>query len=212
MDIKTKAAIRRSLAEYNELIETIARIEFKKLSSSYLIDFSELVNIGTQVVHHFCSTTDITNFNNSYISTAIKWAIRNEVRRRYKWYSQKTKKENPSLSEDDISAVNADIREAVYKTILSIDEMAEAENPTQIKDDTRTPEELIAFNELSEAIKEAMKKLPQREHDLIEAKFFHDKKLRELSEDFDISPSRISRIIQSGLNKIRKELEKNNLA
>ena len=212
MDIKTKAAIRRSLAEYNELIETIARIEFKKLSSSYLIDFSELVNIGTQVVHHFCSTTDITNFNNSYISTAIKWAIRNEVRRRYKWYSQKTKKENPSLSEDDISAVNADIREAVYKTILSIDEMAEAENPTQIKDDTRTPEELIAFNELSEAIKEAMKKLPQREHDLIEAKFFHDKKLRELSEDFDISPSRISRIIQSVLNKIRKELEKNNLA
>ena len=212
MDIKTKAAIRRSLAEYNELIETIARIEFKKLSSSYLIDFSELVNIGTQVVHHFCSTTDITNFNNSYISTAIKWAIRNEVRRRYKWYSQKTKKENPSLSEDDISAVNADIREAVYKTILSIDEMAEAENPTQIKDDTRTPEELIAFNELSEAIKDAMKKLPQREHDLIEAKFFHDKKLRELSEDFDISPSRISRIIQSGLNKIRKELEKNNLA
>ena len=59
--------------------------------------------------------------------------------------------------------------------------------------------------------KEALKKLPQREHDLIEAKFFHDKKLRELSDDFNISPSRISRIIQSGLNKIRKELEKNNL-
>ena len=65
--------------------------------------------------------------------------------------------------------------------------------------------------ELTAAIKEAMKKLPQREQDLIEAKFFHDKKLRELSEDFDISPSRISRIIQSGLNKIRKELEKTNL-
>ena len=45
MDISTKAAIRKSLLEYNELIETIAKIEFKKLSSSYLIDFSELVNI-----------------------------------------------------------------------------------------------------------------------------------------------------------------------
>ena len=64
---------------------------------------------------------------------------------------------------------------------------------------------------MSKAIKEAMKHIPQRERDLIEAKFFQDKKLRELSEDFDISPSRISRIIQSGLNKIRKELEKNNL-
>ena len=206
MNIQTKASIRKCLREYNELIETIAKIEFKKLSSSYLIDYSELVNIGTQVVHHLCSTSDISNYNNSYISTAIKWAIRNEVRRRYKWYSQKTKKE--VITEDDIN----DIREAVYKTILSIDEMADAENPTQIKDDAKTPEEIIVFNEMSNAIKEAMKKLPQRERDLIEAKFFQDKKLRELSDDFNISPSRISRIIQSGLNKIRKELERNNLS
>ena len=75
----------------------------------------------------------------------------------------------------------------------------------------KVADEIVAFNELSVAIKEAMKVLPQREHDLIEAKFFHEKKLRELSEDFNISPSRISRIIQSGLNKVRKELEKNNL-
>ncbi len=210
MDISTRAAIRKSLLEYNELIETIAKIEFKKLSSSYLIDFSELVNIGTQVVHHLCSTSDITNYNNSYISTAIKWAIRNEVRRRYKWYSQKTKKESVIVTDDDEN-LHEDIREAVYKTILSIDEMAEAENPTQIKDTSRTPAEIADFKEMSEAIKEAMKKLPQRERDLIEAKFFQDKKLRELSDDFNISPSRISRIIQSGLNKIRKELEKNNL-
>lgn len=199
------------MAEYNELIETIAKIEFKKLSSSYLIDFSELVNIGTQVVHHFCSTSDISKYNNSYISTAIKWAIRNEVRRRYKWYSQKTKTETTNLTEEESKEASNDIREAVYRTILSIDEMAEAENPSQIKDTSRTPDEVVAFNEISAAIKEAMKKLPQREQDLIEAKFFHDKKLRELSEDFDISPSRISRIIQSGLNKIRKELEKTNL-
>ena len=210
MDISTRAAIRKSLLEYNELIETIAKIEFKKLSSSYLIDFSELVNIGTQVVHHLCSTSDSTHYNKSYISTAIKWAIRNEVRRRYKWYSQKTKRESTALSDDD-TAMHEDIREAVYKTILSIDEMAEAENPTQIKDTAKTPAELADFHEMSAAIKEAMKKLPQRERDLIEAKFFQDKKLRELSDDFNISPSRISRIIQSGLNKIRKKKKKNHL-
>lgn len=209
MDIRTRAAIRRSLLEYNELIETIAKIEFKKLSSSYLIDFSELVNIGTQVVHHLCSTSDMANYNNSYISTAIKWAIRNEVRRRFKWYSQRTKNESITGVCDDSSI--EDIREAVYKTILSIEEMAEADNPTQIKDSARTPSEMADFKEISSAIKEAMKKIPQRERELIEAKFFQDKKLRELSEDFDISPSRISRIIQSGLNKIRNELEKNEL-
>ncbi len=202
----TRALIRNSLREYNDLIETIAKIEFKKLSSSYLIDFSELINIGTQVIHHLCTSSNIENYNKSYISTAIKWAIRNEVRRRYKWYSLKTKKTVTPDEED-----KNEIRDAIYKTILSIEEMADAENPTQIKDDARSPEETIVFNELSVALKEAIKKLPQRERDLIEAKFYKDKKLRELSEDFNISPSRISRIIQAGLNKIRKELEKNNL-
>lgn len=202
----SKASIRNSLREYNDLIETIAKIEFKKLSSGYLIDFSELINIGTQVIHHLCTSSNIENYNKSYISTAIKWAIRNEVRRRYKWYSLKTKKA-PVPAEEN----KGEIRDAVYKAILSIDEMADAENPTQIKDESMSPEDSIVFNELSTGLKEAIKKLPPRERELIEAKFFKDKKLRELSEDFNISPSRISRIIQSGLNKIRKELEKNNL-
>ncbi len=206
MNSNTKKSIQASLREFNDLIETIAKIEFKKLSSSYLIDYSEFVNIGTQVVHKLCSSSNIENYNKSYISTAIKWAIRNEVRRRYKWYSLKTKKlEKPTVADHD------DIREAVYKTILSIDEMSDAENPTQIKDSCKTPEENILFQELSQGIKEAIKKLPQREKDLIEAKFFQEKKLRELSEDFNISPSRISRIIQSGLIKIRKDLEENHI-
>ena len=206
MNSNTKKSIQASLREFNDLIETIAKIEFKKLSSSYLIDYSEFVNIGTQVVHKLCSSSNIENYNKSYISTAIKWAIRNEVRRRYKWYSLKTKKlEKPTVADHD------DIREAVYKTILSIDEMSDADNPTQIKDSCKTPEENILFQELSQGIKEAIKKLPQREKDLIEAKFFQEKKLRELSEDFNISPSRISRIIQSGLIKIRKDLEENHI-
>ena len=53
-----------------------------------------------------------------------------------------------------------------------------------------------------------MKKLPARERELIEYKFFKEKKLREISEEFDISQSRISRIIQTGLDKIKKDLKK----
>ena len=72
------------IKEYFELIEIIAKVEFKKMSSGYLIDYSELVNIGTQTIHNLITTDDISKYNSSYISTAIKWAIRNEVRRRYK--------------------------------------------------------------------------------------------------------------------------------
>ncbi|HIS36705.1 TPA: sigma-70 family RNA polymerase sigma factor, partial [Candidatus Scatousia excrementigallinarum] len=96
----------------------------------------------------------------------------------------------------------------VYKTILSIDEMQDAEVPTQIKADERTPEEAIEFGELKTQIIESMKKLPKRERELIEYKFFKEKKLREIAEEFDISQSRISRIIQSGLDKIKKDLKR----
>ena len=86
--------------------------------------------------------------------------------------------------------------------------MADAENPTLIKDTSRTPEEKAEILELKRRICEVMKKLPQREQDLIEAKYFYDKKLKDISEEFNISQSRISRIIQNALEKIKKELLK----
>ena len=53
-----------------------------------------------------------------------------------------------------------------------------------------------------------MKKLSQREKELIEQKFFKDKKLREIADEYNISQSRISRIIQSGLDKIKRDLKR----
>ncbi|MBO5947312.1 sigma-70 family RNA polymerase sigma factor [bacterium] len=203
-NISEKILVNKKIKEYFELIEIIAKVEFKKMTSGYLIDYSELVNIGTQTVHNLITTDDISQYNSSYISTAIKWAIRNEVRRRYKWYALKSKK-GTILDEEQ----RCELRETVYKTILSIEEMAEnPDNPTLVKDTRRTPDQSIEFFELSEAVKDAIKKLPPREKELLEAKFYKDKKLRELAIEFDISQSRISRIIQSGLNRIRKELAK----
>ena len=188
-----------NLKEYKELIETIAKVEYQKLSAGHLIEYLELVNIGTQTLYNLFKNSEPEQFNNSYLSTAIKWAIRNEIRRRYKWYSLKHHQNNEDQE---------DLREAVYKTILSIDEITDFETPTQIKDDGKTPEESMEFHELKLEVVQAIKKLPQREKELIEYKFFKDKKLKEISMDFDISPSRASRLIQSGLDKIKKELSK----
>ena len=205
--MNTKQEKKIDIKAHMNLIETIVKVEYKHISNSQLIDFSELMNIGIHAVNKILSGAKETDsYNNSYLSTAIKWAIRNEIRRRYNWYSLKTKKESIQ-NEEDVT----ELRSAVYKTILSIDEMADAENPTLIKDTGRTPEENVLFKELQIHIKESIKTLPQREKDLIEAKFFKDKKLRELSEEYNISASRISRIIQSGLNKIKADLAKKNL-
>ena len=178
---------RINLSQHKELIETISKVEYKKFSNLGLIDLSEVINLANYTVYYLVNnSTNKDLYNEAYLTKAIKWAIRNEMRRRYKWHSMKNQEPDQEK-----------VKDAVYKTILSIEEMAEAENPTIIKDTSRTPEEKAEIIELKRRIQEVMKKLPQREQDLIEAKFIYDKKLKEISEEFNISQSRISRIIQT---------------
>lgn len=198
-----QAGSKVNLREYKNLVETIAKVEYQKFSMSHLVELPELINIGNHTLYILFKNHDPENYNSTYLSTAIKWAIRNEVRRRYKWYSLKNRRTQTETDEQ-----NQEVRCEVYKTILSIDEMQDAEVPTQIKAEDKTPEEAIEFIELKDHIVEAIKKLPKRERELIEYKFFKEKKLREIAEEFEISQSRISRIIQSGLDKIKKDLKR----
>ena len=190
---------RANLSQYKELIETISKVEYKKFSNLGLIELSEVIALSNYTVYYLLNNSKNKElYNTAYFTKAIKWAIRNEMRRRYKWHIMKNQE----------SKEQEKIKDAVYKTILSIEEMADAENPTVIKDNHRTPEEKAEIVELKHRICEAMKKLSQREQDLIEAKYFYDKKLKDISVEFNISQSRISRIIQNALDKIKKELLK----
>ena len=188
---------RINLSQYKDLVETVSKVEYKKFSNLGLIDLSEVINLANYTVYYLVNNGKEA-YNEAYLTKAIKWAIRNEMRRRYKWHAMK--------NSDSIEPEK--VKDAVYKTILSIEEMAEAENPTLIKDNSRNPEETAEILELKRRICEVMKKLPQREQDLIEAKYFYDKKLKDISLEFNISQSRISRIIQNALEKVKKELLK----
>ncbi len=190
---------RINLSQYKDLIETVSKVEYKKFSNLGLIDLSEVISLATYTAYYIVNNSVNKNlYNDAYLTKAIKWAIRNEMRRRYRWYVMKN---NESVEQEKV-------KDAVYRTILSIDEMAEADNPTLIKDLSRTPEEKAEIIDLKNRIVEVMQKLSQREQDLIEAKYFYDKKLKDISAEFNISQSRISRIIQGGLDKIKKELLK----
>src|SRR5574344_690327 len=141
-----------NLKDYKDLIETIAKVEYQKISAQHLVEYLELVNIGTHALYILFKSNNPKNFNNSYLSTAIKWSIRNEVRRRYKWYSMKQKR--------DIMEDSDGVREAMYKTILSVDEMADAENPTIIRSTDRSPEEMLMFTQLKSKVEALMETLP----------------------------------------------------
>ncbi len=203
-NIKSKIQKNAKLRSYLDLINKIAKVEYKSVSSQHLIEFDELVNIGIQTVDLLCSDEKQDLYNESYLSTAIKWAIRNELRRRYRWHGVRQ-------NQKEIENQTNEIREAIYKTILSTDEMFENDKPFEVKDIRKNPEENYEFEQISAAIKKAISTLPQREKELIESKFFKEKKLHELSDEFSISPSRISRIIKSGLDKIKDELIKNEI-
>lgn len=210
---------KKTVNDYVELIETVARVEYSRLPN-HLIDYSELVNIGAIAIHVLLTSNPDTEYNITYLSTAMKWAIRNELRHRYKWYSLKTvQTETVETTTDDDSESDSDgestdgvtreqVREAVYETILSVDGMMEGENPQEIRDDNYTPEEKSELREMAQIVRDAIKRLPERERQIVEARFFHNKRMREIGEQFEISPSRISRIVQAALDKIKRDLER----
>lgn len=198
MTIDKKLQNKKTYKDYMDLIGVVCKVEFKRLSNNYMVDFDELQNIAIITVHTILEENPNKEFNITYLSVAIKWAIRNELRKRFNWYTAK--------ADDDFD--KDQVREAIYETILSIDEMAEGDNPQYIKDNSMTQEDEAELSEINLAIREAIKKLPPRYREIIEARFYQDKKLKELSDDYNLSPSRITRIIQNGLEKVRNELKK----
>jgi len=199
--IKEKVEQNINFRHYSDLVNKIAKVEYRSIGTQHLIEFDELVSIGLQTINQLCTRKDFSTFNESYLSTAIKWAIRNELRKRYRWYGVRS---NKLITEDE----KMELREAIYSSILSTDEIYDNEKTFEIKDFKKTPEENCEFSMLASSIKNAVTTLPKRERELVESKFFKEKKLQELSDEFMISPSRISRIIKSGLDKIKDELIK----
>lgn len=203
----------KTVNDYTELIKTVARIEYSRLSqSSHIIDYSELVNIGATAVYVVLSSQSTIKHTEAYLATAIKWAIRNEYRRRYKWYSCKyTSKEVDDDDEKDEELNENNIREAIYETIFSIEELSEADNPVQIQDNALTPDARIEFLEMSKAIKEAMKELPPRERMVLEMRFYKNKRVKDIAKELNVTSSRITRIIQTGLDRIKLKLKNDEL-
>lgn len=196
-----------------ELIKTVARIEYSRLSlSSHIIDYSELVNIGATAVYVVLTSHPNVEHTDSYLSTAIKWAIRNEFRKRYKWYSCKYLSNSYDSDDEENDELNHNsIREAIYETIFSVEELAESDNPVQIEDTAFTPDQRIEFLEISKAIREAMEELPLKEKAVLEMRFYKNKKVKEIATELNVTSSRVTRILQTGLDRIKIKLKDNEL-
>ncbi len=210
--------------DYIEIIEKVAKVEHKRIPS-HMVDYDELVSIGIiaiQVMIKDKTEEQLARYNNAYIATAVRWAIRNELRNRYKWYSLKhsnlDNKEEDGIDgaenqDEDTSITPGKVREAIYETILSIDSLAAAASDNDspfdfIKDPSALPDEKAEISELGRTIREAIAKLPQKERTIIEYRFYRNMQVKEIAERVGLSSSRITRIIQAALNTVREYLNK----
>ena len=215
------------IKQYVGIVQKIARVEHRRIPN-HMIEYEELVSIGIIAIQTLIkdkSEEQLARYNEAYIGTAVRWAIRNELRHRYKWYTLKHKKdENDAYISDSVtdsaedssdmgfSISPAKVREAVYETILSIDGLAAAATDNAspfdfIKDPSAMPDEKAEIVEMSRLVKQAIAKLPQKERTVVEYRFYRNMQAKDIATMVGLSPSRITRIVQYSLNEIREYLK-----
>ena len=216
-------SVQSKIKEYISIVEKVAKVEQRRIPS-HMIEYEELVSIGIialQALIKNKSEEQLAKYNNAYIATAVRWAIRNELRNRYKWYTLKHTGAESATSEfsdiepdsSDIGVSPAKVREAIYETILSIDSIASASSDNDspfdfIKDPSALPDEKAELAELGKVIREAIATLPKKERTVVEYRFYRNMQVKEIAEQIGLSSSRVTRIVQSSLNYVREYLQK----
>lgn len=207
------------IKEYLEIIQKVAKVEQHRIPS-HMIEYEELVSIGIIAVQSMIknkSAEQLEKYNSAYIGTAVRWAIRNELRNRYKWYSLKHTKaeEGVESSAEDTEGLDISpgkVREAIYETILSIDSLAAASSDNDspfdfLKDASAMPDEKAEITEMGRMIRAAISTLPQKDRAIVEYRFYRNMQVKDIAKQVGLSSSRITRIVQSSLNSIREYLQ-----
>ena len=214
--------VHAKIKDYIEIIEKVAKVEHKRIPT-HMVDYEELVSIGIIAIQTMIqdkSEEELQRYNYAYIATAVRWAIRNELRNRYKWYSLKHTNIEGSSEGDGVDGEQQQegispnkVREAIYETILSIDSLAAAASDNDspfdfIKDPSALPDERAEIAELGKVIREAIATLPQKDRTIVEYRFYRNMQVKEIAERVGLSSSRITRIVQASLNYVREYLKK----
>ena len=207
---------KNKLQEYIDIVQKVARVEHRRIPS-HMVEYEELLSIGiiaVQVLIKNKTPEQLEKYNAAYIATAVRWAIRNELRIRYKWYSLKHKAEGEYDEEEAVEGMDmqqAKVREAVYEPFLSIDGLPAAASDNDspfdfVKDPHALPDENAEITEMGRMIREAIAKLPPKERTVVEYRFYRNMQVKDIAKQVGLSSSRVTRIVQASLNTVREYL------
>lgn len=209
------------IKEYLEIVQKVAKVEQRRIPS-HMVEYEELVSIGIiaiQVLIENKTPEQLERYNAAYIATAVRWAIRNELRIRYKWYSLKHKPDEEYDEEEAVDGMDmkkAKVREAIYETVLSIDGLAAAASDNDspfdfLKDNHAMPDESAEISEMGRMIREAIAKLPPKERTVVEYRFYRNMQVKDIAKQVGLSSSRVTRIVQASLNTVKEYLNSKEL-
>lgn len=218
-----------NITQFLPLVERVAKVEYRRIPS-HMVDYEELVSIGAIAIQALLKNKtqeEVERLNTSYMATATRWAIRNELRSRYKWYTLKHAKSGEEEESETTPGTEGQpagktanqpssehVREAIYETILSIEGIQEGNDGDApydfISDGSATPEESLEIVELGRAIKKAIESLPPKDRTIMEYRFYRNMQVKDIAAMVGLSSSRITRIVQASLNQVRDYLRDNN--
>ncbi len=204
------------LQKYLDIVRKVAKVEHRRIPS-HMVEYEELLSIGIIAVQGIVTNKtpeQLEKYNLAYIATAVRWAIRNELRIRYKWYSMKHAADDEVSPEEEVEGMDmqkAKVRETIYETVLSIDGLAAAASDNDspfdfLKDPHAKPDEQAEITELGRMIRAAISKLPPKERTVVEYRFYRNMQVKDIATQIGLSPSRVTRIVQSSLNFIKEYL------
>lgn len=207
---------KNKLKEYLDIVQKVARVEHRRIPS-HMVEYEELLSIGIIAIQALIKNKtpeQLEKYNAAYIATAVRWAIRNELRIRYKWYSLKHKADTEYDQDEAVEGMDmekAKVRETIYETVLSIDGLAAAASDNDspfdfLKDPHAMPDENAEITEMGRMIREAISKLPPKERTVVEYRFYRNMQVKDIAKQVGLSSSRVTRIVQASLNTVKEYL------
>ena len=173
------------LQKYLDIVRKVAKVEHRRIPS-HMVEYEELLSIGIIAIQGIIANKtaeQLENYNIAYIATAVRWAIRNELRIRYKWYSLKHTSDDEVTPEEEVEGM--DMQKAKIRA---------------------KPDEQAEITELGRMIRAAISKLPPKERTVVEYRFYRNMQVKDIATQIGLSPSRVTRIVQSSLNFIKEYL------
>lgn len=76
---------KNKLQEYIDIVKKVAKVEHRRIPT-HMVEYEELLSIGIIAIQALIKNKtpeQLERYNSAYVATAVRWAIRNELRIRY---------------------------------------------------------------------------------------------------------------------------------